>query len=70
MLTNPELMQKYATLASTVRIAESALGENLVWLADALDLKIRQKDPETLKRLAVLNAAWTLLAKALPATKP
>lgn len=38
--------------------AEKALGENLVWLSDAFDLRIRQGDKETLRRLDQLNAAW------------
>lgn len=44
--------------------AESALGENLVWLTDQLDLAVRQKDPETLRRLAQLNAGWIALCHA------
>jgi hypothetical protein len=43
--------------------AEQALGENLVWLSDALDQRVRQKDPETLRRLKQLNDAWVALAK-------
>lgn len=43
--------------------AEQTLGENLVWLADKLDLHIRQKDGEVLRRLDQLNAAWIALAK-------
>lgn len=45
--------------------AESALGENLVWLADVLDQAIRQKDPETLRRLKQLTDAWVVCCKAL-----
>lgn len=47
--------------------AEAALGENLTWLADKLDLSIRQKDEETLRRLKQLNTAWIALAMVLPA---
>lgn len=49
--------------------AEYALGTNLTWLADALDLKIRQGDPETLRRLAELNAAWVRLCRAIKQAK-
>jgi hypothetical protein len=44
---------------------ESALGNNLVWIADQADLGIRQKDPETLRRLAELDAAWKLATKRI-----
>ena len=47
--------------------AEVALGENLQWLTDKLDLDVRQKDPETLRRLKQLNDAWTMCVKALNA---
>lgn len=46
-------------------LAEQALGENLVWLADKFDLAMRQRDPETVRRLSQLNAAWAGLAKAI-----
>lgn len=52
------------TQSQAIEQAEEALGNNLVWLADALDLRIRQKDTETLRRLAELNTAWIALAKA------
>lgn len=45
--------------------AEKALGENLVWLSDAFDLRIRQGDKETLRRLDQLNAAWTEICLVL-----
>lgn len=45
--------------------AEEALGENLVWLADQLGQNVRQRDPETLRKLAQLQAAWLACVKAL-----
>lgn len=51
--------------AELIQDAEMVLGNNLTWLADQLDLRIRQKDAETLRRLAELNALWTRLAKAV-----
>lgn len=48
---------------AAIALAEEALGENLVWLSDHFDLEIRQSDPETMHRLAQLNAAWVALAK-------
>lgn len=44
--------------------AEKALGENLHWLSDKLDMYVRQGDEETLKRLKALHDAWELLARA------
>lgn len=52
------------TIEKAATEAEAALGENLVWLADRLDLFVRQKDPETLRRLKQLNDAWVSLARA------
>lgn len=49
---------------AVIKTAEQALGENLVWLSDQLDQKVRQGDKETLRRLKQLNDAWVLLAKA------
>lgn len=49
--------------AAAILAAEEALGNNLVWLADALDLSIRQKDAQTLAKLDELNAAWVGLCK-------
>ena len=54
-------------LAEAVTEAETALGENLHWLADKLDQAIRQKDAETIAKLAQLNAAWEMCVKALGA---
>ena len=47
-----------------IQEAEKALGENLVWLTDKLDLQVRQKDAETLRRLKQLNEAWKGLVHA------
>jgi hypothetical protein len=47
--------------------AEQALGENLVWLNDKLDLAIRQHDRDTLRRLEQLNAAWKAACIAINA---
>lgn len=41
------------------------MGENLTWLADKLDLQVRQKDSETLAKLAQLEAAWKLCVLTL-----
>lgn len=58
---------KAAATTEAVTLAEAALGENLVWLSDQLDQRVRQKDPETLRRLKQLTDAWIALAKVLPA---
>lgn len=52
-------------LADALRQAEEALGENLVWITDQADLGVRQKDPETLRRLAQLEGAWKALVNTL-----
>lgn len=57
------------TLFEAVQKAEVALGENLVWLTDQLELSVRQKDPETLRRLAQLDEAWRFLCCATAAAK-
>lgn len=46
-----------------VCLAEESLGENLTWLTNQLNLQVRQKDPETLRRLKQLNDTWVILAK-------
>lgn len=46
---------------------EAALGENLVWITDKFDLEVRQKDAETLRRLAQLQGAWQAVCKAIKA---
>lgn len=46
---------------------EEALGENLRWITDKFDLEVRQKDPETLRRLKQMNDAWIAACKALKA---
>lgn len=55
------------TTFEVLAVAEDALGSNLVWITDQVDLKIRQKDPETLERLKQLNEAWHLIVKTLNA---
>ena len=45
--------------------AEQALGENLTWLADELDLHVRQGDAETVAKLAQLTAAWRTVCFAI-----
>ena len=53
-----------AKLRAAVTAAEQVLGENLVWIADRADQLIRQKDPETLRRIQQLNDGWLALVKA------
>ena len=50
-------------VSKVITQAESALGENLVWLTDKLDLEVRQRNADTLRRLKQLNDAWVSLAK-------
>lgn len=51
-------------LLAAVDAAEEVLGDNLVWISDALDLRVRQGDTETTKRLARLNEVWVHLCRA------
>jgi hypothetical protein len=51
-------------IVTAINDAEKALGENLVWITDQLDLQIRQKDAETINRLTQLQAAWQKLCLA------
>ena len=44
--------------------AEAALGENLTWLADQLDLLIRQKNPDVARRMGQMTDAWIKLCRA------
>lgn len=53
------------TLWEALCECEVALGENLQWLTDKLDLHVRQGDPETLHKLKQLNDAWVKAVKAL-----
>lgn len=53
------------SLLEACTLAEKALGENLVWLADQLDIRIRQKDSDTLRKLAQLESAWKACVAAL-----
>lgn len=59
-----DMSDKETELRNAVEVAEEALGNNLTWLADALDLRIRQGDSEVTARLEQLNNAWVALAKA------
>jgi hypothetical protein len=53
------------TPIEALQLAEETLGNNLVWIADQCDLKIRQNDPETLQRLQQLNEGWKAICQAL-----
>lgn len=44
--------------------AEEAIGNNIVFLTDCLDLSVRQKDPKVLAALKALNDAHIALCKA------
>ena len=44
---------------------EGALGNNLVWITDLAGLGVRQRDPETLRRLSELDAAWKLAVREM-----
>ena len=45
--------------------AERALGHNLQWIHDKVNLEVRQEQPETLLRLRELSQAWIDCCKAL-----
>lgn len=52
------------TLKEAARIAEEAIGGNLMRLTDMLDLRIRQGDKAAIDVLAQLEAAHVALCKA------
>ncbi|MFA5166873.1 MAG: hypothetical protein WC449_06310 [Candidatus Paceibacterota bacterium] len=56
-------------LLKALELAETALGENLQWIADVADLRIRQKDRETLAKLDQLTAAWKACVAAIAKAK-
>ena len=58
-------MSAKKTNLEMLKLAEQALGENLTWICDQVDLQVRQKDPETLRRLQQMNDAWVLICQHL-----
>ena len=52
-------------LFEALKAAEETLGNNLVWISDQADLGIRQRDPETLRRLQELEAGWKAIVAAI-----
>jgi hypothetical protein len=48
-----------------LEMVEAALGENLQFITDLADLRLRQKDAETLRRLQQLSDAWVTVVKLL-----
>lgn len=52
-------------LLNALKQAEEVLGGNLVWITDQADLGVRQKDPETLRRLAELHNGWKALVASI-----
>lgn len=52
-------------LMNAVRIAEAALVENIQYLTDVLELRIRQGDSEAIRKLQQLTDAWVLLCRAI-----
>jgi hypothetical protein len=65
VLAFDELRAERDALLAVLQATEAALGNNLQGLTDLLDLRIRQKDAETLRRLAELNAAWVATARVI-----
>ena len=57
-------MDRHILLTALIE-AESALGANLVWIQDRVNLSVRQGDAETLKRLAHLTHGWKMVCAAL-----
>ncbi len=64
-----DVIQENKKLRETLIIAEQALGENLIFITDTLDLSVRQKDKGVLQRLHQLNEAWALIVKTLAEVK-
>ena len=55
--------EKDMTTLELANAAEEALGYNLVWLNDKLDLWIRQNDKDTIDRLKEINQAWRYVVR-------
>ena len=49
------------TIVTTINDVEELLGNNLVGLADALDLEVRQGNKIVIQRLIEINEAWRLI---------
>jgi len=60
---------KCTTEMDALRAVEQALGNNLVWLADELDLSVRQGDTDAIRRLNELNTAWVFVCKVIHAAE-
>ena len=64
-IANAALIAAAPDMLAEIQRTEAALGENLQWLTDILDLRIRQGDKDAIKRLAQLNAAWIGVVRAI-----
>lgn len=62
---NANLIRTAPELLDTLKLCEEALGENLHWLADQLDLQVGQEDSETLRKLTQLRDAWHVTCKVI-----
>lgn len=62
---NARLIAAAPGLLAALEAAEEALGSNLVWITDRVDLQVRQGDTDTLQRLAQLRDAWQTIVRAL-----
>ena len=65
MFSKPAAREHPGTLLELLTQIEGALGENLDWLIVRFDLELRQKNPDTMRRLAQLHLAWHTAARAL-----
>jgi hypothetical protein len=61
---DPYIAERSKPVMQLLNEAEENLAYNLHWLADELDLKIRQGDKEVVERLAMLNQAWRMIVFA------
>lgn len=56
---------QHTQMLAVLREAEAALGENLVYITDALDLRVRQKDEEALRKIRQLTDAWVAIVRVI-----
>jgi hypothetical protein len=63
--TYPASPVSQGELLAALKDIETSLRENLVWLADQLDLNFRRYDRETIGRLEQLATSWDYLCEVI-----
>lgn len=69
MEANAHLIAAAPDMKAALIQVEAALGENLWYLTDALDLRLRQGNQEAIDKLQQLEAAWKAAVFAIAKAK-